>query len=339
MNDEKTAVINMVSEGTLTSSEGIALFEALSDLEGMGGIERDVEVDDPGHLPPWESSEGQLTELFEQNKCVRVISSANEQIISALREGNLGETPSKISALDLVRLSRGKPSGKDGNGGFTMGSFRLQCDDIGVHTRGWGFWMGWWMHTELELPPTWGESMLRQIFGVSGKLLLNRESDEWTDEEGKQIKVSSRVESDDDSVTTKAGKFDDCLKVKIVITPFGDAGFEKAKKHDIHDKLKRIGTQYIWFAPNVGIVKFLHEHPNDTRTEIELVDYNVQGKEPLYFPLSLGSNWLYEWRDELTIHRELIRVILRETDGSTTISCANHAAEIQSALDEAIEID
>ena len=186
--------------------------------------------------------------------------------------------------------------------------------------------MSWWMHTELELPPTWGDSMLRQVFGVSGKLLLGRESDEWMDEENKQIKALSKLEGKDDSVTTKAGKFDDCLKVKVAISPFGSAGFEKAKKHDIHDKLKRIGTQYIWLAPNVGIVKFLHEHPNDTRTEIELVDYNVRAGHSSYFPLSLGNKWQYQWQDRYGIHRELIRVVSLMND-EIFFSFANHMEE------------
>ena len=39
MNDEKTAVIKMVSDGTIAASEGLVLFEALCDLEGMGSYE------------------------------------------------------------------------------------------------------------------------------------------------------------------------------------------------------------------------------------------------------------------------------------------------------------
>ncbi len=38
MNDGKAAVINMLSEGTITASEGIALLEALCDLEGRFGV-------------------------------------------------------------------------------------------------------------------------------------------------------------------------------------------------------------------------------------------------------------------------------------------------------------
>ena len=36
MNDEEMAVINVISDGAITSSEGIAIFEALCDFESIG---------------------------------------------------------------------------------------------------------------------------------------------------------------------------------------------------------------------------------------------------------------------------------------------------------------
>ena len=109
MNDEKTAVINMISDGTITSSEGIALFETLCDLEGIGAYKDNVETEDLRHLPPWESEEGEGNDLgwsLLRNEFVKAIALANHDIISALQtddmEENPFEIPARISALDLI---------------------------------------------------------------------------------------------------------------------------------------------------------------------------------------------------------------------------------------------
>jgi len=336
MNDEKTAVINMVSEEIITSTEGVSLFEALCAIEDMGYFESDMEFEDPKHLPPWESGGSELNELVGQNKCAKAIGSANQQIISVLQENELQEDPmtdvsseaaAKISALDVLQLSRFKPSGS--NGGFTIGRYRVKRDDDYVRTQGWGFWMSCWLNTDVDLPLTWDESMLMQIMSVSGVLRFRWEVDAVFQEEKDLVKVVSKAESFDDSVITEAGEFDDCLRLKTVISALGDAGYEGAPRHNMNSKLRRIGTQSIWLAPNVGIVKFLHKHPDDTRTEIELVDYNVKGGCPSIFPLSPGNSWRYEWQDEVAIHREIIRVFPGKEEDQFILSCANHIAEEQ----------
>jgi hypothetical protein len=244
------------------------------------------------------------------------------------------QASAKISALDVLQLSRFKPAvERDGNGGFTSGRFRLRLDDDVLYTNGWGFWMSWWIHTEKELPPAWGEPMLMQIFSVSGGLRLKWEADTVMEEEKEQMKAVTRVDSFDDSVITKAGIFDGCLKLKTVISGLGDAGFDKAKKQDMNDELRRIGTQYIWLAPNVGIVKFLYEHPNDMQTEIELVDYNVAAGDPLHFPLSSSNNWRYQCQDEVAVHRELIRVFPCLEEGLFMVSSSKHIEGKQAEAD------
>ncbi len=262
MNDEKTAVINMVSEGAITASEGVALFVALCALEGMGTSERDVEAEDPKHLPPWEFGEGELHHLLGQNKCAKTIAAANQRIISALRGDELqgdhmkdmsSEASIGISALDVLQLSRFRPAAsRGGNGGFTSGRFRMKRNDNGLRTHGWGFWMSSWMHTEVELPPTWCEPMLMQVISASGGLRLKWKADEVVEEERDNIRVVSRAEAFDDLVTTTAGKFNDCLKLKTVISALGDEGIEDAPRHDMNNKLRMMGTQSIWFAPNAG---------------------------------------------------------------------------------------
>jgi len=333
MNDEKAAVINMVSEGTITSSEGLTLFETLCDLEDMKSCESGVEAEDPRYLPPWESENNDLFELLFQNKCARVISSANQEVISALRAGNLEDIPSKIGTLDVIQLSRFKLRPKEkGNGGFAMlGSVNIKFEDNGLRTQNLGMriscWLNW-MSTDLKLPPTWWEPMLMQVFAATRPLRLKWEIGEVMDEEADCIRLTSTIESFDDSVVTKAGRFDGCLKLKTVIRGLENQQFENDRRFDMNDNLRLTGTRFIWLAPNVGIVKFLYEHGNDTKTEVELVDYHVQGGEPLYFPLSLGNKWRYQWQDEVVIHKELLRVILHNEDGSFVLCCAKPMIEI-----------
>ena len=148
MNDEKTAVINMMSEETITPSEGLALFETLCDLEGMGSYENNIEVDDPGHLPPWESEGGELHELLGQNECSAAIDCANRKIISALQDGKPGDTSAHVAALDVSQISGFRPSAdRNGNGGFTMGCVRVKRADDALLAIGWSFWMSSWLTT------------------------------------------------------------------------------------------------------------------------------------------------------------------------------------------------
>ena len=339
MNDEKTAVINMISDGTITSSEGIALFETLCDLEGIGAYKDNVETEDLRHLPPWESEEGEGNDLgwsLLRNEFVKAIALANHDIISALQtddmEENPFEIPARISALDLIQLLRFRVIIKrDVPSALVSGIFSLKGRDEGIAGNGGGFLLARILNNaRLGRSPTWGEPILLQIFSVPRLLRLKLEADEVIDEEQDRVRIVSTVESFDDSLTTKAGKFDGCLKLKITISALGDSQFDIADEnviHDINNNLRMIGTKSIWLAPNVGVVKFLHQHFNNTQTQIELVDYQVEDGEHPYFPLSLGNKWRYQWRDAFGVHQEVIRVISRGADGAFAVSFAKHMEE------------
>jgi len=338
MNDEKTAVINMVSEGTITSSEGIALFEVLCDLEGIRFHETGVEFEALPVLPPWESEEPrerELAYLMIEHKFVKAIALTNREIISAMQEGRWEDIAYRLSALDLSQISRFSLWPKRGDpGALVSGIFPLKDEKNGVRQaeqegeQRWGFLMARVINGKPGRTPTWGEPVLMQIFTAPKFLQLEWEAGEVMDQEQDQVRAVSTVESFDDSVTTKAGEFDGCLKLKIVISALGVLQFvEEFGAHDIHNALRMIGTKFIWLAPNVGVVKFLHEHVNNTRTEIELVDYHIRGGKPRYFPLTLGNSWQYQWQDEFGIHRELMRTVLRTND-EVLVSFASHMEEI-----------
>ena len=247
-------------------------------------------------------------------------------------EENPFEIPARISALDLIQMLRFRVIIKrDVPSALVSGIFSLKSRDEGIAGNGGGFLLARVLNNaRLGRSPTWGEPTLLQIFSVPKLIRLKWEADEAIDEEQDGVRIVSTVDSFDDSVTTKAGKFDGCLKLKITISALGDSQFDIADEnglHDIQNSLRMIGTKFIWLAPNVGVVNFLHEHFNNTQTQIELVDYQVEGGEHLYFPLSLGNKWRYQWQDAFGIHKELIRVISRGVDRAFFLSFAKNMEE------------
>ncbi len=83
----------------------------------------------------------------------------------------------------------------------------------------------------------------------------------------------------DETVTTKAGAFENCRRVVINVTP---------------DETYRTGKKEYWFAPNIGIVKMFAYNP-DGETEHctwELTEYSGTGNG--YFPVADGLFRRYE---------------------------------------------
>jgi len=322
MNDEKIAVINMVSEGIVTPAEGIALFEALCDLGNMGSYQGYAESE---NLPPWEyvrTEANRASEFFSQNECALGIASANQGIVYAMQHNELESVniPAAVSALDVAELSGFSPCREVSAG--------TQYATVAWNIRTASFsgaealliWHGAHRNQALNALLIGSSRCLSRICIAPGTFRLEPGADEVVVEWDK-IKMVSNIESSRDSVVTRAGKFSDCLEMRIVITGIGGMQFG-GNEH----LLKMIGEKLIWFAPNVGIVKLLYDHPNNTQTEIDLVDHHVQDGEPLYFPLSPGNRWQYEWQDALSVHKELIRVFPDEGAGKFTLSCANHIA-------------
>lgn len=86
--------------------------------------------------------------------------------------------------------------------------------------------------------------------------------------------------------------FPKCLKHKTVITDANWKRFSELEKSLIN------GTRYLWFSPGIGVVKMRYEHANDVVTEAELIEYNIAQKSETYFPISLGSRWTYQWKND-----------------------------------------
>lgn len=102
------------------------------------------------------------------------------------------------------------------------------------------------------------------------------------------------VENDSETVGVIAGAFEDCLKVKTVLRPSPcDDGTKRNKELN----QMNCGTKQAWFAPGVGLVKFVFDRAGGVYVHIELAEYSVEGGRGDYFPLSVGNRWVYRWCD------------------------------------------
>jgi len=111
------------------------------------------------------------------------------------------------------------------------------------------------------------------------------------------------VESNSEVVKVMAGTFENCLRVKTVLTSDPDDDNTKQYRELTQGKC---GTEHVrqvkqaWFAPGVGPVKFIFDTvrtANDIHLHMELAEYSVKDGNGSYFPLAVGNRWVYRWCD------------------------------------------
>lgn len=103
------------------------------------------------------------------------------------------------------------------------------------------------------------------------------------------IKVQLDV-SDGGTVTTAAGTFADCLKVTLHAE--NDTRGQKDYFHNF--EYVDCGVKEFWFAPSVGIVRFVFTWGESLRSESELVAYSVPAAEGEMMPVMMGNHWEYD---------------------------------------------
>ncbi len=84
-----------------------------------------------------------------------------------------------------------------------------------------------------------------------------------------------------ESIETKAGIFDDCLKIQYNITAKTNTSLPPEFKQLLPDQETGGSTTTIWIAPNVGIVKYMREEDNtDVVETMELINYEIKNENP-----------------------------------------------------------
>ena len=82
-----------------------------------------------------------------------------------------------------------------------------------------------------------------------------------------------------ESIETKAGVFNDCLKIQYNVTAKTDTTLPPEFKQLLPDQETGGSTTTIWMAPNVGIVKYMSEEDNSDDVEtIELINYEIKNE-------------------------------------------------------------
>jgi RNA polymerase sigma-70 factor (ECF subfamily) len=156
-------------------------------------------------------------------------------------------------------------------------------------------WLGDYFHFHYEgdpLPPFPSfNSVYNLVFGPEVLLKFPiRLGESWSEEFqwwGSNLIGSREIESFSDTVLTGAGRFENCLRMRITAKLTSSEETWKAKT--------RSGTGFLWFAPGIGLVKGKFSNLHHEVVEIELADFSLSEKSEDYLPLALGNRWEYGW--------------------------------------------
>jgi len=208
--------------------------------------------------------------------------------------GDYGEIAFGEASIDLAQALMADPEGEKAlNGGNRLGvSVEISDEGIKILTED-----GVGHSSDRPYPPVcndrfWLEDAPFLKFPVEV-------GEKWSHINGYESMVERTVESNSETVSVPAGKFDGAVRVKSTFqTRTANEGSPQANEAHNRRKEFRDGEKWMWFAPGAGIVKVEHHHANGKRTVIELVDYHIAEPSDTYFPLAIGNRWNYEWRNE-----------------------------------------
>jgi len=113
--------------------------------------------------------------------------------------------------------------------------------------------------------------------------------------------LSVKVE-DSGTIKTKAGTFENCLKVTFDLDYISE---KAAYKHYYlsYNRYHHCGTKIYYFAPNVGVVRYDSIWGESQTAVCELSEYNSVATTGEYMPVYIGSKWIY---DETTLEPDYI---------------------------------
>ena len=178
-----------------------------------------------------------------------------------------------------------------------------KVSDSLIHIRQCGFFRHHFIRSGDEREKTFRASLFYELKAGDNILDYNiRVGDERTMEDFTYVtpfKATRTVESDSETVKVNAGTFENCLKVKTVLTSDPDDDDTKRYKELIQGKCgaRHVEqTKQAWFAPGVGPVRFF-DTALGVHVNMELTECSVKDGVEDYFPLSLGNRWVYRWCD------------------------------------------
>ena len=178
-----------------------------------------------------------------------------------------------------------------------------KVSDSLIHIRQCGFFRHHFIRSGDKREAAFRASLFYELKAGDNILDYNvRVGDEWTMEDFTYVtpfKATRTIESDSETVKVNAGTFENCLKVKTVLTSDPNDDDTKRYRELIQGKCSMKHVEQMkqaWFAPGVGPVRFF-DTALGVHVHIELAEYSVKDGGEDYFPLSLGNRWVYRWRD------------------------------------------
>jgi hypothetical protein len=182
--------------------------------------------------------------------------------------------------------------------GFEYGTSNISKEDDGVHILGWRNQRSRWDQRIKELPQRVFQD---SVFHYNANLTVPFPPAKV----GTYLNNTDiLIESDLDTVTTPAGKFGNCLRLKKL---------EPESRHaEIPDvPITKIG----WYALEVGMVKF-QVIQGESVKEFQLLEYDPPRiRTNSYFPMNIGIKWVYEWQSTRFLCREISRPVDRAPSG------------------------
>lgn len=105
---------------------------------------------------------------------------------------------------------------------------------------------------------------------------------------------TTTVVSYDESVESTLGRFSRCLLLETVVRDT----LKDDETEETRLRVKRMcGKRSSWFAPGVGLVRFVAESEEGSVSVVDLKDYETAGHCAEYLPLAVGNSWTYWWPD------------------------------------------
>jgi tetratricopeptide (TPR) repeat protein len=120
----------------------------------------------------------------------------------------------------------------------------------------------------------------------------------WEDgPDGEEIVTAPRtIEGIGETVSTPAGTFENCLKVKMEVSTAERDEPEDSPRARWRGQYDGVRTE--WYASGIGLVKVQYNHKNGKHTDAQLIHYSLVKDTTEYLPLTLGNEWQYEWTDQ-----------------------------------------
>jgi len=112
------------------------------------------------------------------------------------------------------------------------------------------------------------------------------------------IKTTQEIVSMNEEITVLGETYNDCIHMRDTDV-LNDDENDKSRGAELNKLLN--GIKDIWYAPNVGIVKYTFAAINGSKFSIELSEYTINNKNTgetniknKYFPVALGNKWRYK---------------------------------------------